>query len=75
MFTPYLSLLFIAQYPGEYFNRVHLLCKIENKGNELKERKTIKIKTRSSWLNCAARDDEAVYWVSVGHYEAEAVGN
>ena len=28
--------------------------------------------TRSSWLNC---DDEAVYWVSKGHYEAVAVGN
>ena len=31
--------------------------------------------TRSSWLNCALRDDEAVYWVSIGHYEAIAVGN
>ena len=31
--------------------------------------------TRSSWLNCALRDDEAVYWVSLGHYEAVAVGN
>ena len=31
--------------------------------------------TRSSWLNCALRDDEAVYWVSIGHYEAVAVGN
>ena len=31
--------------------------------------------TRSSWLNCALRDDEAVYWVSKGHYEAVAVGN
>ena len=31
--------------------------------------------TRSSWLNCALRDDEAVYWVSVGHYEAVAVGH
>ena len=30
--------------------------------------------TRSSWLNCALRD-EAVYWVSIGHYEAVAVGN
>ena len=29
--------------------------------------------TRSSWLNCALRDDEAVYWVSIGHYEAVAV--
>ena len=28
-------------------------------------------KTRS----CALRDDEAVYWVSIGHYEAVAVGN
>ena len=31
--------------------------------------------TRSSWLNCALRDDEAVHWVSIGHYEAVAVGN
>ena len=31
--------------------------------------------TRSSWLNCALRDDEAVYWVSIGHYRAVAVGN
>ena len=33
------------------------------------------MKTRSSWLNCALRDDETVYWVSIGHYEAVAVGN
>ena len=33
------------------------------------------IKTRSSWLNCALRDDEAVYWVIIGHYEAVEVGN
>ena len=32
-------------------------------------------KTRSSWLNCALRDDEVLYWVSIGHYEAVAVGN
>ena len=31
--------------------------------------------TRSSWLNCALRDDEAVYCVSLGHFEAVAVGN
>ena len=31
--------------------------------------------TRSSWLNCALRDDEAVYWVCIGHSEAVAVGN
>ena len=31
--------------------------------------------TRSSWLNCALRDDKAVYWVSIGHYDAVAVGN
>ena len=30
--------------------------------------------TRSRWLNCALRDDEAVYWVSIGPYEALAVG-
>ena len=35
----------------------------------------INTKTRSSWLNCALRDGEAVYWVSIGHYEAVAVGN
>ena len=34
-----------------------------------------KYETRSSWLNCALRDDEAVYWVSIGNYEAVAVGN
>ena len=34
-----------------------------------------KCKIRSSWLNCALRGDEAVYWVSIGHYEAVAVGN
>ena len=33
------------------------------------------MQTRSSWLNCALRDDEAVYWVSIGQYEAVAVGN
>ena len=33
------------------------------------------IRTRSSWLNCALRDDEAVYWVIIGHYEAVEVGN
>ena len=31
--------------------------------------------TRSSWLNCALRDDEDVYWVSIGHYEAVEVGD
>ena len=31
--------------------------------------------TRSSWVNCALRDEEAVYWVSVAHYEAVAVSN
>ena len=31
------------------------------------------VQTRSSWLNCALRDDEAVYWVSTGHYEVVAV--
>ena len=33
------------------------------------------IQIRSSWLNCALRDDEAVYWVIIGHYEAVEVGN
>ena len=30
---------------------------------------------KSSWLNCVLRGDEAVYWVSIGHFEAVAVGN
>ena len=34
-----------------------------------------KDKTRSSWLNYALRDDEAVYWISIGLYEAVAEGN
>ena len=33
------------------------------------------IRTRSSWFNCALRDDEAVCWVSIGYCEALAVGN
>ena len=37
--------------------------------------KTHMLKTRSRWLNCALREDEAVYWVSIGHYEAIADGN
>ena len=31
--------------------------------------------TRYSWLYCTLQDDEAVYWVSIGYYEAVAVGN
>ena len=49
-------------------NREHLSSPREMYGG-------IKLETRSSWLNCALRDDEAVYWVSIGHYEAVAVGN
>ena len=37
--------------------------------------KSFQMETRSSWLNCALRDDEAVFWVSIGYYEAVAVGN
>ena len=33
------------------------------------------IQIRSSWLNCALLDGDAVYWVSTGHYEAVAVGS
>ena len=40
---------------------------------QMKKRKHIL--TRSSWLNCALRDDEAVYWVSIGHYGVVAVDN
>ena len=47
---------------------------IEGKGGKYLEKEKEE-NTRSSWLNCALRDDEAVYWVSIGHYEAVAVGN
>ena len=33
------------------------------------------VETRSSWLNCASRDYEAVYWVSIGHFEVVTDGN
>ena len=41
---------------------------------DISPRKSL-IQTRSSWVNCALRDEEAVYWVSFAHYEAVAVGN
>ena len=40
-----------------------------------KQKTWIKTETRFSWLNCALRDYEAVYLVSIGRYEAVAVGN
>ena len=49
-----------------------LLLNWNKRVSQYKKKET---KTRSSWLNCALRDDEAVYWVSIGHYEAVAVGN
>ena len=42
---------------------------------EWKQVAQMRIQTRSSCFNCALRDDEAVCWVSIGHYEALAVGN
>ena len=42
---------------------------------KLSKEKEKVVETRSSWFNCALRDDEAVCWVSIGHYEALAVGN
>ena len=54
-----------------------LLRPLEESGTafEAEEVKQLSFQKRSSWLNCALRDDEAVYWVSLGHYEAVAVGN
>ena len=52
----------------EFIRKNGLFC-------ETRELKVAPSITRSSWLNCALRDDEAVYWVSIGHYEAVAVGN
>ena len=47
---------------------------IEGKGGKYLEKEKEE-NTRSSWLNCALRDHEAVNWASIGHYEATAVGN
>ena len=47
---------------------------IDGKGGKYLE-KVKEENTRSSWLNCTLREDEAVYLVSIGHYEAIAVGN
>ena len=43
-------------------------------GSCIQPKKQFKVQTRSSLLNCALRDDEALYWNSAGHYEAVAVG-
>ena len=57
----------------------HLINKQADNGFKVLKKYTSKTekneKTRSSWLNCALRDYEAVYSVSIGHFEAVAVGN
>ena len=59
----------IAAGPPEiYFHFLHLLLPPLHTHNIEKT-----TKTRSSWLNWALRGDEAVYWVSIGHYEAVAL--
>ena len=62
---PFLSLAQFTTFKESMINRL----------SNLINRNRLETKTRSSWLNCALRDDEAVYWVSIGHYEAVAVGN
>ena len=54
----------------DYFKSFLGIFKTTWRGTLPKQRKT-----RSSWLICALRDDEAVHWVSIGHYEAVAVVN
>ena len=49
---------------------LHLMRKIVSNPRTEKD-----YQTRSSWFNCALRDDEALYWVIIGHYEAVEVGN
>ena len=46
-----------------------------NAGIQQAQNYQLLFKTRSSWLNCALRDDEAVFWASIGHYETVAVSN
>ena len=43
-------------------------CKIQH----IREGFPKKWKTRSTWLNCALRDNKTMFWVSIGHYEAVA---
>ena len=38
-------------------------CKLPQRGNFWGKNSTIFNKTRSSWINCALRGDEAVHWV------------
>ena len=42
-------------------------CREEDVAANLGRKEKIK-ETRSSWLKCALRDDEAVYWVSIGQW-------
>ena len=52
----------IAAGPPEiYFHFLHLLLPPLHTHNIEKT-----TKSRFSWLNCALRGDEAVYWVSIG---------
>ena len=55
-------------------SNTHVRCTYEHDADQKLSWRLI-LETRSSWLNCALRDDEAVYWVSIGRYEAIAVGN
>ena len=60
----------------------HQACQLPPDLHHLHSSLEQSLKARSSWLNCALRGDEAVYWVSVGqlcndwflaalsHYEA-----
>ena len=69
---------FLATLPGSFFTRFcHPPVVLLNTYNSLllSHYNNLEMVTRSSWLNCALRDDEAVYWISIGHYEAVAVGN
>ena len=53
------------------FNFAFVSKNITVRWNSLK----IRSNNKTSWLNCVLRDDEAAYWVIIGHYEAVADGN
>ena len=77
--TVYQNMIIIFQVKQREPGRVQSDWRGGHFGEQRPEIKLIqlqtKAQTRSSWLNCALRDDEAVYWVSIGHYEPVAVGN
>ena len=70
-----MSVTVLQQQLEKSFKKQQYAKKVSEKRISKKNYQEDKYVTRSSWLNCALRDDVAVYWFSIGHYEAVANGN